>query len=91
MILIDINHLSVAIEGREIFSDATFTVQKGECVGLTGQNGAGKTTLMRVILGRQEYTGGTVSVAKGCRLGYLEQQHQARRRPYRAGGGTEEL
>lgn len=77
MILIDINHLSVAIEGREIFSDATFTVQKGECVGLTGQNGAGKTTLMRVILGRQEYTGGTVSVAKGCRLGYLEQQHQA--------------
>lgn len=77
MILIDINHLSVAIDGREIFSDATFTVQKGECVGLTGLNGAGKTTLMRVILGRQEYTGGTVSVAKGCRLGYLEQQHQA--------------
>ena len=77
MILIDINHLSVAIDGREIFSDATFTVQKGECVGLTGLNGAGKTTLMRVILGYQEYTGGTVSVAKGCRLGYLEQQHRA--------------
>lgn len=77
MILIDINHVSVTIDGREIFSDATFTVQKGQCVGLTGLNGAGKTTLMRVILGRQAYTGGTVSIAKGCRIGYLEQQHQA--------------
>lgn len=77
MILIDINHLTVAIDGREIFSDATFTVQKGECVGLTGRNGAGKTTLMRVILGRQEGSAGTVSVAKNCRIGYLEQQHQA--------------
>ncbi len=77
MILIDINNLTVAFGEREIFSHVTLQIQKGQCIGLTGLNGAGKTTLMKAIAGIQEYTEGSVSIVKGARIGYLEQQHTA--------------
>jgi len=76
MILIDINDLTVAFGEREIFSHITLSIQKGQCIGLTGLNGAGKTTLMKAIVGLQEYSG-SISVAKETRIGYLEQHHIA--------------
>ncbi len=75
MTVIDINGLTVAFGEKEIFSGVTLSVQKGQCIGLTGLNGAGKTTLMKAIAGKTEYTSGSISVAKGVSVGYLEQHH----------------
>lgn len=41
-------------------SDVSFTVNKGDRVGILGLNGAGKSTLMKVIAGVFRPTGGTV-------------------------------
>lgn len=76
MILIDINNLSVTFDGKQIFSDITLQIQKGQCVGLTGLNGAGKTTLFKAVMGLVDYEG-SISVQKGLKIGYLEQQHTA--------------
>ncbi len=76
MILIDINNLSVSFDGKQIFSDITLQIQKGQCVGLTGLNGAGKTTLFKALMGLVDYEG-SISVQKGLKIGYLEQQHTA--------------
>ena len=76
MILIDINNLSVTFDGKQIFSDITLQIQKGQCVGLTGLNGAGKTTLFKALMGLVDYEG-SISVQKGLKIGYLEQQHTA--------------
>ena len=60
--------------------DVSFTVASGQFVGLIGSNGAGKTTLIRVILGLQAASAGTVLVAGGRRsrrnplLGYVPQK-----------------
>lgn len=43
--------------------NVSFTVQKGEIVGLLGPNGSGKTTLMRILTGFFPPTEGKVSVA----------------------------
>ncbi len=78
MILIDINNLTVSFGEKDIIKNATLTIQKGQCIGLTGLNGAGKTTLMKVIAGIQEYSEGSLSIMKGLKIGYLEQQHTAK-------------
>ena len=40
-----------------ILKNVSFTVERGEAVGLIGANGAGKTTLMRVLLGLLPHEG----------------------------------
>ena len=77
MILIDICGLSVNIGEKTILSDISLQIQKGQCVGLTGDNGAGKTTLMKALVGQAEYTG-IIRMAKGLRIGYLAQIHESK-------------
>jgi len=46
----------------EAVSNASFTVRKGEMVGLIGRNGSGKSTLLKIIAGVYRPTSGTVQV-----------------------------
>src|SRR5690554_5263718 len=51
------------IEKRlEAVKNISFTVNKGEVVGLLGENGAGKTTLLRMICTILEPTSGTILI-----------------------------
>lgn len=43
-------------------SDVSFSVKKGEVIGLIGSNGAGKSTLLKVVSGVMKPTKGSVSV-----------------------------
>ncbi|NBM16937.1 ATP-binding cassette domain-containing protein [Streptomyces sp. GC420] len=45
----------------------SFTVRPGRVTGFLGPNGAGKTTTLRMVLGLDEPSGGTVTVG-GCRF-----------------------
>ncbi|SFV26729.1 lipopolysaccharide transport system ATP-binding protein [Devosia crocina] len=46
----------------DILKDITFSVGKGEAVGLIGQNGAGKSTLLKIITGTMQPTSGSVAI-----------------------------
>ena len=48
--------------GRTVLDDLTFSLAPGQVTGLLGPSGCGKTTLMRVLVGVQEITSGTVTV-----------------------------
>lgn len=47
--IFNLYHVGFSVKGREILSDITFDIRKGERVLLLGENGCGKTTLMRLI------------------------------------------
>lgn len=49
----------------------SFSVSKGECLGVIGRNGAGKSTLLSLLLGVAHPTEGTITVA-GKRTPLLE-------------------
>ncbi|KXB63449.1 ABC-F family ATP-binding cassette domain-containing protein [Olsenella sp. DNF00959] len=66
--------ISKSFGGRVLYSAATLQLNAGERWGLVGPNGAGKTTLLKIIMGQESADEGTVSFARDCSIGYLEQE-----------------
>ncbi len=53
--MLQIENLTVSVEGKKILNDFNLHVSKGEVHVLLGPNGAGKTTLIKAILGFKNY------------------------------------
>ena len=50
--MIEFEHVSFEYEkGKAVIDDMSFSIDKGESVGLIGANGAGKSTIMKLLLG----------------------------------------
>ncbi|MBP3541986.1 MAG: ABC-F family ATP-binding cassette domain-containing protein, partial [Clostridia bacterium] len=73
MILISVQDLEKGFGVHEVLRGVTFSLQKGEKMGLVGVNGCGKTTLMKLIAGEMQADGGSIHMSKDLRIGYLAQ------------------
>jgi ATP-binding cassette, subfamily F, member 3 len=71
--MLTLNELSFDFGGRYLYRDVNWQIKPGERIGLVGQNGTGKSTLLRVITGEYQASEGTVSKAKDCTIGFLNQ------------------
>ena len=60
MALLEVQHLTKYFGGLSANQDISFSIQKGELVGLIGPNGAGKTTLFNCISGLHPVSSGSV-------------------------------
>ena len=48
---LEIEHLSVALTGRDILQGVSLQVKEGEFLSLLGPSGCGKTTLLKAVAG----------------------------------------
>ncbi|UTI66265.1 ATP-binding cassette domain-containing protein [Paraconexibacter antarcticus] len=64
--MITVDHVTKRYGEQLAVDDLTFTVQPGIVTGFLGPNGAGKSTTMRMILGLDRPTSGTVQVNGRC-------------------------
>jgi branched-chain amino acid transport system ATP-binding protein len=78
MALLKVLHLTKNFGGLSANQDISFSVQKGELVGLIGPNGAGKTTLFNCISGFQPVSSGNV-IFNGEDITSLKAYETARR------------
>ncbi|WP_433188502.1 ABC transporter ATP-binding protein [Actinoallomurus sp. CA-150999] len=61
--MIEVNGLTKRYGSKTAVNGLTFTVRPGHVTGFLGPNGAGKSTTLRMILGLNEPTSGTATVA----------------------------
>lgn len=71
--LLQVSDISLTFGGEPVFSDLGLVVQPRDRVALVGRNGSGKSTLMKVMAGLVEPDRGTVTIAPGQSVGYMEQ------------------
>ncbi|MFV8781245.1 ABC transporter ATP-binding protein [Microbulbifer sp. SA54] len=60
--MLEVTHLSRCYGDFKAVDDVSFTIGKGEIVGLLGHNGAGKTTIMKMLSGYLEPDTGSVKI-----------------------------
>ncbi len=71
--LVSAHKLSKTFATRALFTGLTFTIESGDRIGLIGPNGAGKSTLLKILAGQTAPDEGSLSVQRGLRVGFLEQ------------------
>ncbi len=90
--MLEAEHLAKDYRRREVVSDVSFEVKRGDVVGLLGPNGAGKTTTFhmivgiirpkagRILLDGKEITGLPMYQRARLGIGYLSQEPSIFRR-----------
>jgi ATP-binding cassette subfamily F protein 3 len=74
MSLISASDLAKSYGPLEVFSGISLSVPRGARLAIVGPNGIGKTTLLRILLGEEGPSSGTVQRARGLSTGYLPQE-----------------
>jgi ATPase subunit of ABC transporter with duplicated ATPase domains len=75
--VLDLRGVSLALGGRPLLADVSFSVPRGAIVGVIGGNGAGKSTLLRVIAGELAPDAGAVARGATVALGVVAQSRAA--------------
>jgi ATP-binding cassette subfamily F protein 3 len=71
--LVVLEDVTLFFADRMIFDAVSLRLGPHDRIGLIGPNGSGKTTLLKVIAAHQEIDDGTVTRARGIRIGWLPQ------------------
>jgi ATP-binding cassette subfamily F protein 3 len=71
--MISVNNLCYYIGGRALYENANLFIRPDDKIGLIGLNGRGKSTLLKLINGDLTPDSGTISKAKNCTIGFLNQ------------------
>lgn len=72
--LIQFDKVSLEANGQHIVQDITFEIKKPEIITLLGPNGAGKTSLVRLLVGLESPTQGSITRHPNLCIGYVPQQ-----------------
>jgi ATP-binding cassette subfamily F protein 3 len=69
-----VKDLSVGYPGKVLATDITFTLTRGEALGIIGPNGSGKTTFIKTLLGKLPPLAGETRWGTKVQIGYYSQQ-----------------
>lgn len=59
-------------DGKPVFAEATFMIERGDKVAFAGRNGEGKSTMVKAIMREIDYNG-SLSLGHNVKIGYFAQ------------------
>jgi macrolide transport system ATP-binding/permease protein len=71
--ILEAKGLSKQFDERTLFEKSHFYVKHGEKIGLLGPNGSGKTTFIKMVLGQENISKGSLWKSESIRIAYLSQ------------------
>ncbi|MGB7925486.1 MAG: ABC-F family ATP-binding cassette domain-containing protein [Pyrinomonadaceae bacterium] len=69
-----VEQAAIGYPDKTLGRDITFTLRRGECLGIIGPNGSGKTTFIKTVLGKLPPLAGEVRWGTKVQIGYYAQQ-----------------
>ena len=69
---VTLKKVSKTYGNHTVFSDVTFTINRGDKLAFVGKNGEGKSTLVKCIMDEIEYNG-TLKLGHNVKIGYFAQ------------------
>ncbi len=73
--ILSCSNITKSFGEKNVLDHVSFHIEEHEKAAVVGVNGAGKSTLLKIIIGELAPDEGSVSLSKGCTIGYLA-QHQ---------------
>jgi len=71
--LLRVHNLGKGFEGKSLFSNITFELGPGFCLGIVGENGSGKSTLLSLLEQTVQPDQGTVKWAENLKISVFDQ------------------
>ncbi len=75
--MLNFKNIALRRGARVLFEQASFTIHKGQKVGITGANGAGKSSLFALIRNELHLDGGDFSMPPGLEIAHVAQETPA--------------
>jgi ATP-binding cassette subfamily F protein 3 len=75
--MLNFKNIAIRRGNRLLFSEASFTIHKGQKVGLTGANGTGKSSLFAMIRGQLHSDEGEFSMPPNLEIAHVAQETPA--------------
>ncbi|MGL4818823.1 MAG: ribosomal protection-like ABC-F family protein [Bacilli bacterium] len=76
MAICQLHNIILSFGYGPIFENCSLSIDAGTKMGIVGANGCGKSTLLKLITGEVVADKGDVFIAKGTRVGYLQQSYR---------------
>ena len=74
--VLDFSNVTKFYDDKEIFSNLSFEVHKGDRIAILGDNGTGKTTILNCINGLTDFESGQIKFGANVTVGYYDQEQQ---------------
>ena len=74
--VLDFSHVTKSYDDKNIFTDLSFEVHKGDRIAILGDNGTGKTTILKCINGLTPFETGEIKFGANVTVGYYDQEQQ---------------
>ncbi len=72
--MLNLTNITVSFGGKDLYKNISFQINPKDKIGVVGKNGAGKSTMLKLIIGEQKPTLGSINRTNSLTVGYLPQE-----------------